>query len=283
MLRIINLEVNMKRILIITLSSIILILSGCINFDVIQIETENSTSPKSQQTTETTISQKETLPETIPTVEAETQSSTNKTRKLIALTFDDGPSPNTNRVLDVLKKHKVKGTFFVIGNRFEGYEDTLKRIVEEGHDIGGHSWSHLQLTNIKNKEIKKQIIDTNKMIQQITGHTPNIVRPPYGEFNDKVKKICKKSDLSIINWNVDTLDWKTKKKKKIAEMILKESRPGCIILSHDLYDATVKGLEIAIPKLKKQGYELVTVSELLTTYRSEMKPGAVYYNAFEVA
>lgn len=203
-------------------------------------------------------------------------------QKLIALTFDDGPSRNTKKILKTLNKYNAHATFFVLGERIEYNEDTLKSMVDNGHDIGIHTWNHKQLTKLNREDIEKQIFKTQKAIYKATNYTSKLLRPPFGAYNQKVVKIAKKNNMSIINWNIDTLDWESKNKKKISKIIMKSARNGCIILSHDLYDATVEAYDIVIPELIKQGYKFVTVTELLNSYNGSITPGAVYYNRWEV-
>lgn len=259
----------MKKILTLILAVILTLLVGCVK---VHIEKETVSPTEVTESTEIT----ET---TVPATEA--VATFDDSKPLIALTFDDGPSANTEKMLDVLKKHNVKGTFFVVGNRIEGSEKTLKRMVKEGHDVGGHSWSHTSLADLKKKDITYQLTKTNDTIFDVTGYKSKIMRPPYGAWNDKVKKVAKKADLALINWNVDTEDWKSKNKKKIAKMIMKDARDGCIVLSHDLYDSTVEAMDIVIPKLKKKGYEIVTVTELLESRGGKIKAGEVYYNRWQ--
>ncbi len=252
----------MKKLLALLLVFVTVLLSGCV-----KMEFDNNVNALEQQETTST--------------EVATES-TNEDKKLLAITFDDGPCANTQRVLDILAKYDSKATFFVLGNRIKGNEDTIKRIVDDGHDIGSHTWAHKNLTKLTDDKVQKQLKTTKNKIHKITGYDSPYIRPPYGEWNKKVRKYSKKDGLSIIKWNVDTLDWETKNKKKIAKNIVNNANDGRIILCHDLYDATVDALEIAIPKLIEQGYELVTVTDLLTSDGGKILPGAVYYNRYEV-
>ena len=127
--------------------------------------------------------------------------------KKVALTFDDGPSAHTQRLLDIFQKYGGKGTFFVIGNNLDNRQETLKRIANEGHEIGNHSWSHRQFTSIGLGEVKDQIMMTRAKIFDITGVDCTIVRPPYGACNDSIKALGKEIGVSFVNWSVDTLDW----------------------------------------------------------------------------
>lgn len=196
---------------------------------------------------------------------------------MIAITFDDGPSSRTDRLLDVLKKYDVKCTFFVVGNMINYQSESLKRASVEGHEIASHSLDHSNLTKLKKKEIKKQLKDTQKMVEDLTGQECNLLRPPYGDTNAKVEAVAKNLDISIVNWSVDTADWKHKNAKYISKHILKNAKNGDIILCHDLYESTVDAMDRVIPKLIKKGYKIVTVSELLTSDGEELIPGQIYY------
>ena len=198
-------------------------------------------------------------------------------KPVIALTFDDGPSAHTQRLLDIFKKHGGKGTFFVIGNTLDNRQDILKRMASEGHEIGNHSWSHRQFTNIAISEVKDQIMMTRAKIYDITGVDCTIVRPPYGACNDEIRALGKEIGVSFVNWSVDTLDWKSKNADAVYNEIMKDAADGHIILCHDLHKTTVDAMEKAIPALIEKGYQLVTVSELLTCRGGEIAVGKMYY------
>ena len=194
--------------------------------------------------------------------------------KRIAFTFDDGPSIHTERLLDIFKKYGGKGTFFVVGNLIDKRPDTLRRIVAEGHEIGNHGWDHRQLTGLDYECVKDQIMMTRAKILTETGVDSKIMRPPYGSVNNEVKEIGKELGVSFVNWSVDTLDWKTKSVQGICDEIVKNVKKGSIILCHDIYKTTVSAMEMIIPALIENGYELVTVTELL---EDEPEAGRVYY------
>lgn len=198
------------------------------------------------------------------------------TKPMIALTFDDGPSKHTERLLDILAQYDVKGTFFVVGNLIENRQETLHRMVEDGHEIGGHSWDHRQLTKLSSEDITNQIMNTRAKIYSITGMDSTILRPPYGSYNDEIKCICAENGIVMVNWSVDTLDWKTRDADMIYEAIMNEVKDGDIILCHDLYTSTVDAMEQVIPALIERGYQLVTVSELLSYGEYEIKPGTIH-------
>lgn len=183
------------------------------------------------------------------------------TAKVIALTFDDGPTKYTKDVLKILKKYKVTATFFVLGNKVPMYAETLKEVLTSGNEIGNHSYNHKLMSRLDKDSLLEQIDMTQKIIKEELDYTPVSLRPTYGSVNDKIRN---NSSLKIVLWTVDTLDWKIKDSKKIAKRGLKV-KDGDIILMHDAKERTVKALDIIIPKLLEEGYQFVTTSELEET------------------
>ncbi len=196
---------------------------------------------------------------------------------MVALTFDDGPSKHTDRLLDVFATYGGKGTFFVIGNILENHTDVLQRMVAEGHEIGGHSWDHRQLTKLGSADLNNQLKGTKVKILEITEVDATLLRPPYGSYNSDVKNVCKDLGIVMVNWSLDTLDWKYKDAERIYNTILTEVQNGDIILCHDLHGSTVDAMEKVIPELLARGYQLVTVSELLGQRDDVIKTGEVYF------
>lgn len=204
------------------------------------------------------------------------QSLVEKDNPMIALTFDDGPNHNTSRVLDILEKYNVKATFFILGTNIKGNEKIIKRMNDLGMEIGNHMYSHKLLTKLENDKITSEIEQVDNLIFDIINRYPTLVRPSYGTVNNRIKELINRP---IIIWNIDTLDWKYHNSKKIANRALKNIDDGDIILMHDIYRATANSLEIIIPKLLEEGYQLVTVSELLYYKEIATEPGHVYSNA----
>lgn len=231
-------------------------------------ETEQSKLPGTEQA-EGNLSQNQTQ-NISPSTPAE------ETVKRLALTFDDGPSKYTDRLLDAFATYGGKGTYFVVGNLVDTRVETLKRMVDEGHQVAGHSWDHRQLTKLNRQDLKDQIMNTRAKIYDVTGVDATTMRPPYGSYNDEVKAVCAEVGVVMINWSVDTLDWKTKNADMVYDVIMSEAADGAIILCHDLYGSTVEALERAIPDLLAAGYELVTVSELLSGDGQALEAGKVY-------
>lgn len=180
-------------------------------------------------------------------------------QKVIALTFDDGPSKYTKQIIDLLNKYDANATFFILGNKVEIYNQTLKYLLESGNEIGNHSYNHKWLTHVTNEELINQINNTQNIIKKTLDYTPTLFRPTYGSVN---KKIRENTNLDIVLWNIDSLDWKLKNSTKIANETLKKIKDGKIILMHDTYEYTYNALKTIIPELKKQGYQIITISEL---------------------
>lgn len=181
--------------------------------------------------------------------------------RYVALTFDDGPHREcTAALLDGLKERGIPATFFLMGQNIEGNEDLVLRMKEEGHLIGNHSYSHVQLTRESQGDVLKALEKTENLIFQITGQRPDYVRPPFGDWNEKLGEA---SDLLPVLWSVDSLDWKLKNRDRIVKGVLKDVEDGDIILMHDIFPSSVEAaLEIA-DRLTEEGYYFVTVDELL--------------------
>jgi len=197
-------------------------------------------------------------------------------RPMVALTFDDGPSTYTSYILDILEKHNVRATFFTIGNRLEPNMDIALRAVSLGNEIIGHSWDHSDMTRLTDAQIKQQILNTNFAVEAITGVETRIFRPPFGAVNDRVQRVSRELGFAIINWSIDPMDWRNRNADIVYEAIMNNARNNAIILSHDLYDTTVEAMERVIPALIAQGYQLVTVSELLAFSYDVLEAGVVY-------
>lgn len=181
--------------------------------------------------------------------------------KRAALTFDDGPHPvYTAHLLDELKKRGVKATFFVTGEHAELHPDLIKRMHDEGHLIGNHTYSHIQLTSSNKNQFKEELIQTNEILHDITGAEVQYVRPPYGSWDKKFE-----TDLNMfpVLWNVDPLDWCTANANRVASTILNKVSDNDIILLHDYYDTSVEAAIIVVDEMTRQGYEFVTVDKIL--------------------
>ena len=179
----------------------------------------------------------------------------------VALTFDDGPHPVcTPQLLDGLKKRDVKVTFFVTGENEDSKPEIVKRASEDGHLIGNHTFHHVQLTAANSDDFKKEIISTNDIIQEVTGKETSFIRPPYGSWD---KKYEKELNMFPVLWDVDPLDWCSTNVDKIVRSELAGTKENSIILMHDSYDSTVTAALQVVDILKAEGYEFVTVDEIL--------------------
>ncbi|HEL2205255.1 TPA: polysaccharide deacetylase family protein [Streptococcus suis] len=191
----------------------------------------------------------------------------------VALTFDDGPNPNTTPVvLDLLKKYNAKATFFVVGKAVAGNEAILRRMVAEGHVIANHTWNHPNLVTISGEQVQREIQDTQAAITEATGIVPTMVRPPYGSVNQAV---INQMGLPSIYWSVDSKDWKSRNPQAILKEIKEQTCPGSIILMHDIHQSTVDSLESVLQYLTGEGYNMVTVTDLLA---SPLNPQLIYYS-----
>lgn len=181
--------------------------------------------------------------------------------KRIALTFDDGPHPSyTEKLLDGLKERNVHVTFFVTGEHAELHPDIIKRMQQEGHLIGNHTYSHIQLNASNRSKFKKELIRTNEIIQGITGEEVLYVRPPYGSWD---KKLESELNMFPVFWNIDPLDWCTANASCVSQAVISSIHENDIILMHDYYDTSVEAALMVVDELTKKGYTFVTVEQLL--------------------
>lgn len=196
-----------------------------------------------------------------------------KSKKMIALTFDDGPNYNTSKIIDVLNKYDIKATFFVLGNRAINNKDILRKMADSGMEIGNHTYNHLLLTKYDENKIRSEIEDTSEVIYNATKKRPKLLRPSYGSVNNKIKKVA---NMPIIIWDIDTLDWKYHNSKRITSRVVNKVRDGDIILMHDIYSASLNALSNIIPILQDNGYEFVTIDELFYYKGISLENGKVY-------
>ena len=182
-------------------------------------------------------------------------------QKKIALTFDDGPHPYyTEQLLDGLKERGVKATFFVTGEHATLHPEVIERMSEEGHLIGNHTYSHMQLGNSNREAFKEELIRTNEVIEEITGKEVVYVRPPYGSWD---KEFETELNMFPVLWTVDPLEWCSDNVDSITGKVLSKVKENDIILMHDYYPSTVTAALQVVDELQEQGYEFVTVEEIL--------------------
>ena len=199
-------------------------------------------------------------------------------KPMVALTYDDGPSNSaTTRILDVLEKNNARATFFVVGSRVDSYKSQLQRAYKLNCEIGNHTYNHKTLTSLSANNVKSELSNTDKKIKAITGENPVLMRPPGGSYKNGTVK--NNTAYPIIMWSVDTRDWENRNASKIVSNIKSNVGDGSIVLMHDLYDSTAAATETIVPWLIGQGYQLVTVSEMMDAKGIEMKNGVAYYSA----
>ncbi len=198
-----------------------------------------------------------------------------KGKKVVALTFDDGPSQvTTPRLLEILAEKQVHATFFMVGKEMLANPDLARRVENEGHEIGGHTVGHEYLTLYSADEIKANRARTDEIFKSVLGREMTMMRPPGGFVDEKVLAA---TGVPIIYWTIDTVDWRDRNAKTVRERAVSEARDGAMILMHDIHATTVEAVEGIIDDLRSQGYEFVTVSELATVKGVKLTAGTVYY------
>jgi len=232
---------------------------------------ESPTKPPTEQPVEPT------EPPTIPIIPPQSDD-IDQSKPMIALTFDDGPSEYTSQVLDIFERYGCRATFCTVGNLVNARKDIVKHASDLGCEVIGHSWDHRDLTKLSVEEIKKELDDTSAVIESATGVSPRLYRPPYGAVNSTLKSTSAELGYVMICWSVDPEDWKTKNADSVYSEVMSHVSNKAIVLSHDLYRTTVDAYERIIPELLDQGYQLVTVSELMRYCDKTLEAGMVYYN-----
>lgn len=201
----------------------------------------------------------------------------NPNKPMVALTFDDGPNPqSTYRILDTLSKYNAVATFFDLGKSVEAYPEIVKREEAIGCEVASHTYSHYNLNNLSASFIKDEINKSANAFRKVLGHDVSLVRPPYGNANALVQANV---PYPLIHWNIDTLDWKSRNKEAILKEVRAiENYDGKIILMHSIYLTTADAVEVIVPELINKGYQLVTISEMAYYKGVDLKPGQKYYS-----
>lgn len=190
--------------------------------------------------------------------------------KFIALTFDDGPDiESTDRILDTLAEYDAKATFFMLSKNAEAYPEIAKRVADEGHEIANHSITHADLNAVNTDRIRQEMTESKTVIEQITGENPTLFRPPYGSKNGTVETIAQESDQAIALWSIDTYDWQHRNASRTIEKVKNQVRPGSVILMHDIHKTTADAVPQIMEYLAAEGYEFITMSELLPYIEGE--------------
>lgn len=183
--------------------------------------------------------------------------------KCIALTFDDGPSENTNQVLDILKKYNIHATFFLIGSKVEAHQEVIKRLVSEGHQLGNHTYHHSKSMGFYPVgKLTEELESTRSVVKQLTGLNMNLYRPPFGVTTPNLAKVVSQLRLKVIGWSVRSFDTTAQSAERIIQRVLKQTKPGSVVLLHDDREKCLAILETIIPHLLNQHYTFATVGEL---------------------
>ena len=213
----------------------------------------------------------------IPAQSAATIAADASAPKYVAFTFDDGPHRgSTDRLLDGLMERGAKGTFFLVGQEIDEGRDLVRRMKDEGHQIGNHTWSHRRLDELSNDEALQEIGKTDALLKSIAGEGEYWLRPPYGFLRDGAEKAV---SVPMIKWSVDPRDWESRDTEKIIKAVSENIEPGSIVLLHDIYPTSVEAALRLMDALSADGYQFVTVAELLEQYGVEPKPGVFYRSA----
>lgn len=184
--------------------------------------------------------------------------------KKIALTFDVAwGTDNMDYIIETLDKHNVKSTFFLVGSWIDDNEELVKTLSNKGHEISNHSNTHADMTALSTEDVTSEIETTTNKIYELTGQKTSLYRPPFGEVNDKTMKICDALGYKVIKWDVDSLDWKEIGPIHVTERVIKGAESGSIVLLHSNVGDIEEYLDTIITRLKKDGYDLVTISDLI--------------------
>ncbi|GBG96690.1 polysaccharide deacetylase family protein [Lactococcus termiticola] len=198
-----------------------------------------------------------------------------KGQKLIALTFDDGPNPQTTPgLLQTLKSKGVVATFFALGQQAQANPDIIKQEAAAGNEVASHTWDHKDLTTLSPGAAKQEILSAHDTINSLSGQNTNIFRPPYGSYNQSTLAL---TDLAAVNWSIDTNDWRYNSPAPVVQNAMSAAHPGAIILMHDIHPWSVAAVPQIIDQLKAQGYTFVTVTKLLEARDGGVQAHQVYF------
>lgn len=213
-------------------------------------------------------------PEAAQSAQASGGRTIDPSKPMVALTFDDGPQPSVgNRIMDCLAQYGGKATFFMVGERVGSHKAEVQRMVAEGHEVANHSMNHKYFQKLGAAEIRSQVEQCNDAIEAACGVRPKLMRLPGGNVNSTVKANV---NMPMIQWNIDTLDWKTKNADKTVAAVLDHVKDGDIILMHELYSQSGDAALRIIPELHRRGYQMVTVSEMAAAKGYSLEAGKLY-------
>lgn len=199
-----------------------------------------------------------------------------KDAKLVAFTFDDGPSKYTLDIVNILEEYNATATFFEVGYNIKAYPEITKEVSDRGFEVANHTTDHSKLTKLTEAKYLSKINDNNALFKELTGKDMPYLRPPYGSYNDKIKA---NAGVPIVTWSLDTRDWESRNKDKVIEMVINNIKEGDIILFHDLYESTRDAVKELMPLLKEQGYQAVSVDELFKSKGITLEAGTSYRHA----
>lgn len=195
---------------------------------------------------------------------------------IIALTFDDGPSEYTQQMLDLLAENDCKATFFMIAQYVEMMPEMPQIVIDSGCEVGTHTLFHRPLNELSEGKIYTDLLKCIEQIEKLTGEHIRWLRPPWGKVSMDTYAACRRLNLLIVKWSLDSSDWESRNTEKIVQKILDNVSDGDVILCHDTYPETLEAMRIVLPELKERGYELVTVSELFSYFPGELKSTTFY-------
>lgn len=196
-----------------------------------------------------------------------------KDAKLVAFTFDDGPSKYTLDIINILEEYNASATFFEVGYNIKAHPEITKEVFDRGFEVANHTTDHSKLTKLTEAKYLSKINDNNALFKELTGKDMPYLRPPYGSYNDKIKA---NTGVPIVTWSLDTRDWESRNKDKVIEMVINNIKEGDIILFHDLYESTRDAVKELMPLLKEQGYQAVSVGELFKNKGITLEAGTSY-------
>lgn len=204
-------------------------------------------------------------------------SSVHTDKMVLAMTFDDGPHPvNTPKLLDMLKQRNIKATFFVIGKSAKMYPQIVRRIIEEGHEIGNHTWTHASLTTRSDAQIRSELKMSEDALVEAAGYRPHLIRPPYGAVSTRIKEFMySEFGYSTIMWSVDPQDWRRPGVSVVTSRLVNGAHPGAIMLAHDIHPPTIQAMPAMFDQLLAKGYQFVTVSQLMNIEKENVPLGVV--------
>ena len=187
-----------------------------------------------------------------------------KQDKVVSISFDAAwGNEQTQTLLDILKDHNVKSTFFLVGNWVDKYPESVKAIFDAGHDVGNHSDNHPHMSKLPKDKMISQIEDCNNKIEKITGTRPILFRPPYGDYNNDVIDVSQETNMHCIQWDVDSLDWKDPTPDDMVKRIKSKIKPGSIILMHNGAKNTPEALPKILDAIVSEGYQIVPISQII--------------------